>query len=218
MVPAIAFMVGITGSIHCTVMCGAIATTCSSKVSHNINYQIGRVISYTTLGLIAGIMGSSFKSLSDNAYVKNVPAFLLGLFFVYWGISIFLNKKKLIKLPLKLSMFINKTLGKYYGKRQSRQRSLMIGLLTALLPCGLLYGVIISLAMFQNPIVGMVGMLFFSLGTIPALFISPTLIQKAIKPIQNKFPKMMSMTLISFGLFTITYRIYTSYESAIACH
>ena len=210
---------GITGSIHCALMCGAIATSCSSKVSYNINYQIGRVISYSLLGLIAGFMGASFRELSDNPYIKNIPAFMLGLFFIYWGVSTLLNKKSLITLPASLSAFLHNALGKFYGKSESSYRSLMIGLLTALLPCGLLYGVVISLAMFQNPLIGVIGMFFFCLGTIPALFISPTIIQKMIQPLQKKFPKATSLTLISFGLLTISYRIYTSYgEAAAACH
>ncbi len=218
MIPAAAFLMGVTGSIHCVAMCGAIATTCSSKVSYNINYQVGRVISYSTLGLIAGLMGTSFRQLSDNPYIKNIPAFMLGLFFIYWGVSTLLNRKSLIKLPVSLSAYLHNTLGRFYGKSESSYRSLMIGLLTALLPCGLLYGVVISLAMFQNPLSGFLGMFSFCLGTIPALFISPTIIQKMIQPLQRKFPKAMSMTLISFGLLTISYRIYTSYETAAACH
>jgi sulfite exporter TauE/SafE len=219
MIPAASFLMGITGSIHCVAMCGAIATSCSSKISHNINYQVGRIISYSLLGLLAGYMGSSFKQISDNPYIKNIPAFMLGLFFIYWGLSTFFNKKSLITLPKSVSSLLHNVLGKFYGKKESRYRSLMIGLLTALLPCGLLYGVIISLAMFQNMFIGLIGMLFFCLGTIPALIISPTLIQKIIKPIRDQFPKATSLTLIIFGLLTISYRIYSSYgEAAAACH
>ena len=219
MIPVVAFIMGLSGSLHCVAMCGAIATTCSSKLSQNISYQFGRVVSYTMLGLCAGFLGERFKLLNENPYFKSLPAFLLGLFFIYWGYSTYTGKKTSIPLPKFLSQTLTKILGKFYQQKNSALRSFSIGTFTSLLPCGLLYGVVISLAIFQNPMIGALGMFFFTLGTIPALLVSPTIIRKLLSPLQLRFPKVTSLSLITFGLLTISYRLYTSYGAVVAsCH
>jgi sulfite exporter TauE/SafE len=48
---------------------------------------------------------------------------------------------------------------------------MLLGALNGLLPCGLVYGALLVAASLGGPLQGMVGMLFFGLATIPALFL-----------------------------------------------
>ena len=206
-IPLIAFLTGLAGSLHCVVMCGAFATSCSqlgSKKSGVAYYNIGRILSYSLLGAFAGLLGSGFTTLFKNPWVEIIPAVLLGFFF-HPSLPGLLHKK------------LNLTLGRVYQMQAGSLRSLFLGIFTVFLPCGLLYGIILALAAFQDPFTGALGMLFFGLGTLPALALGTNIISKVFNPLKESWPNLTSLCLISFGLFTIVYRIFTAYEK-INCH
>src|SRR5476651_653805 len=61
---AIAFFIGLFGSVHCVGMCGPLALAVPSfqtkwwlVVADKFIYNFGRIISYTFLGLIIGFIG-----------------------------------------------------------------------------------------------------------------------------------------------------------------
>ena len=61
-----AFVLGLLGSFHCIGMCGPIAfilpvdrTNALKKVSQITIYHIGRLLSYSIIGLIFGLIGKS---------------------------------------------------------------------------------------------------------------------------------------------------------------
>ena len=219
-IPLIAFLTGLAGSLHCVVMCGAFATSCSqlgSKKSGVAYYNIGRILSYSLLGAFAGLLGSGFTTLFKNPWVEIIPAVLLGFFFLAWGLSLFKGKSFHPSLPGLLHKKLNLTLGRVYQMQAGSLRSLFLGIFTVFLPCGLLYGIILALAAFQDPFTGALGMLFFGLGTLPALALGTNIISKVFNPLKESWPNLTSLCLISFGLFTIVYRIFTAYEK-INCH
>ena len=102
-------------------------------------------------------------------------------------------------------------------ERPVKTTSLFLGIFTVFLPCGLLYGIILALAAFQDPFTGALGMLFFGLGTLPALALGTNIISKVFNPLKESWPNLTCLCLISFGLFTIVFRIFTAYEK-INCH
>ena len=163
---------------------------------------------------MAGLFGETIQALFDNPLVKVIPGILLGTFLIYmglkqWGIQF---KNTVINLP-----YINKLLHLAYQRSEGQQRSLIIGLLSAFLPCGFLYSVLISLAVFHDPFIGLIGMLSFCLGTIPILLLSPQLAKTLLSPLKNHSQTLASLLLISLGLVTIFYRVFTYYESVIQC-
>ena len=61
---AIAFFIGLFGSVHCIGMCGPLAFAVPSFqskwwliVADKIIYNIGRIITYSFLGFIIGLIG-----------------------------------------------------------------------------------------------------------------------------------------------------------------
>lgn len=218
MIPATAFMMGLAGGAHCVAMCGPLATACSEKKPHHYIYQLGRLLSYTLMGIIAGFLGQSFQNFFDNPMVKSIPSIILCVLFIVWGINIYRNKRMRIPLPRRVEFFLNKIMGKIYRQPSAFYRSFSIGFFSVLLPCSLLYGVLISLTIFHNPLIGGIGMAFFALGTIPLLTLSPFLIKKILQPLKNLYPKLTSLSLISLGLITILYRAYFIYGQANQCH
>lgn len=212
-----AFMMGLAGGLHCIGMCGPLAMSCNQK-SHRYVYQLGRLVSYSLLGIIAGFFGHGFQNYFEHPLTKLVPTLFLCLIFIVWGISIYFNKKISLPVSFKGSRLLQKMLGRAYSKPAGRYRSFSIGLFSVLLPCGMLYGVLISLTIFNNPFIGGLGMALFALGSAPSLLFSPMIISKVLKPIKDSYPKHISLGLISLGLITILYRGYSIYGQATQCH
>ena len=216
-IPLVAFIAGLGGSLHCIGMCGAFATSCSSRSNGLALYNAGRISSYTIMGILSGLLGASFTYLIKDPWISAIPAIILGFFFLLWGYNSFYGKSTSINLPSKINQFIQKRLGKVYIMQNSKYRSFLLGSLSVLLPCGLLYSVILALAAFQNPYTGAIGMLSFGLGTLPAMAIAPSAITKVLRPLKAQWPKLSSFSLISVGLITIVYRMMIAYEQA-NCH
>ena len=62
-----AFVIGLVGSLHCVGMCGPIVAALPidtrsrmSLIGGRLLYNIGRVITYTLLGIIFGLVGKGF--------------------------------------------------------------------------------------------------------------------------------------------------------------
>src|SRR3954466_3206561 len=86
---SVPFLLGLIGSFHCAGMCGPLALALPSPhagragfLLSRLAYNLGRVITYCSLGLIAGVLGRTFllaglqRALSITAGVL----LLVGLF------------------------------------------------------------------------------------------------------------------------------------------
>ena len=218
-IPWIAFLAGIGGSLHCLGMCGGLASACASDRTSNMTYQLGRLISYSIIGFIAGIFGHLFKGLNAHPFITVIPAFLIGIMFIFWGIQAWRGKSTEITVPSFLKPITSKLYGKTLKSASPFIKSFGVGFLSIFLPCGLLYGVVLSIATFQNPIIGMVGMAFFWLGTVPAMALAPEAFQRILRPLLKNSPRMMSVLLMSLGFLTISYRLAIWYGTdGQSCH
>jgi sulfite exporter TauE/SafE len=198
-------------------MCGAFASTCTAKGSHLGSYHLGRIISYSILGILGGLIGSVFISLIEDPIFQAIPSILLGLAFIIFGVRMMKKKKLTLWTPTPIQNRINKLYQSFFSTQNIALRSFLLGISSSLLPCGLLYGVLVALSTFQSPTTGAIGMASFCLGTMPALFVAPTLISKLLEPLKKKWPEVIALTTTSVGIFIITYRLVNAYEKVL-CH
>lgn len=172
-----AFAIGFFGSPHCLGMCGGLVTAFGLSMQEVsplkkrgliATYHFGRLISYSILGVIAGIIGTTVLApiLMGNA----TPRILLGLVLVFIGLSMlgmpFLNKLEKVGMgvwkklsPLRQKVFPLNTF----------PRALAAGLLWGFLPCGLVYGALLMAVVGNNVTTGALLMFVFGLGTVPML-------------------------------------------------
>ena len=68
-----ALILGLLGSLHCVGMCGPIAfmlpvdrSNSFKKVSQIGMYHFGRLLAYSIIGLVFGLVGKSFSHLAYN--------------------------------------------------------------------------------------------------------------------------------------------------------
>ncbi len=169
-----ALIMGFVGSFHCIGMCGPIAVALPVSASSGykfaggrVLYNIGRIISYSIMGAVFGLLGKSF---SLYGYQQGLSIAL--------GIAIIL----VIIMPRKYrakiinTYFIRKTIeplknsiGKLF-KKGTTSSLFVIGFLNGFLPCGFVYMGLAGAMATGGIISGMLFMGLFGLGTFPAMF------------------------------------------------
>ena len=221
MIPWLTFLIAIGGSFHCLGMCGGLVSAFTHNHKSNATYQIGRLMGYLLVGVIASFIGALIKNYVQSNTITLLTTFFMGSILIYWGVKILWKKSYTLKVEL--PSFMNIASKKLYKsahnlkKLNSYIKSSMIGFLSIFLPCGFLYGLVIVVAMYEDPFLSLISMFTFWLGTLPMLIFSTNIIQKIILPLKNKTPILASMMLISLGLITITTRFYQFYTTG-SCH
>ena len=167
------FLAGLGGSVHCLGMCGVFAIGAARSGSrpfgHILPYTVGKLVSYFTLGLLAGLLGRPLQMLAPLAGAQVALAVVFGAVMVLGGLHLL----GLIHLPAPqlgtrssglLARILHATL-----PPAGTAQALYLGVGNGLLPCPLIYG-FLPLAMstgssFQGGLV----MAVFGLGAAPAL-------------------------------------------------
>lgn len=205
--PYVSFVAGLSGSLHCVGMCGGLVTASCSSRHDIVKYQLGRLLGYLSLGLIAGVVGQGIAPVFDSKFVTFITALLMGGLFIYWGVTSFSGKKTELPMPKFLSTTYQKLWSRFVKDNHGFSRSFLVGLISIMLPCGLLYGVVITTFAMGNFHQALFSMLFFWLGTLPAMVMAPAIVQKLLRPLKNKLPKFYAVGLILIGLATIYSRL-----------
>lgn len=165
------FVFGFFTSFHCIGMCsGVIISQCTNytgklqMLGKNVLYQLGRLLCYGIVGLVAGTFGSLFR----------LNAAFGGLIPLCCSIVMLVSALNMLGLFRALRYaFSTKTYGKIAQLIQSinRRSSLFVGFLTGLLPCGMLQMMQLYALGTQSPWMGTAVMIMFALGTMPVLFL-----------------------------------------------
>ncbi|MBP6539089.1 MAG: sulfite exporter TauE/SafE family protein [Saprospiraceae bacterium] len=170
----IALTLGFFGSLHCIGMCGPLALAVHSgkrvtgffAVLDTLQYNSGRTLGYIALGIIAGLLGS-FANIGDGQRVVSVMIGLSLVFLFLFSI----NPDQLInKIPSfkRVYTFISTKLYNLLNKSRSVP-SFLLGTVNGFLPCGLVYIALAGSLSLGNLWGSMGFMLFFGLGTFPAM-------------------------------------------------
>ncbi|MGP4951230.1 sulfite exporter TauE/SafE family protein [Psychrobacter sp. T6-1] len=172
-----AFLMGFLGSPHCLGMCGGLVAAFSLSMKDVspakrrrliATYHFGRLISYSILGLIAGLIGTTV--LEPLMRGNSTPRILLGLVLVFVGVTMlgapFLSK--LERVGMRFWQYLSPIRQKVFPLN-TYPRAMAAGLLWGYLPCGLVYGALLIAVVAHNPLGGAALMFVFGLGTVPML-------------------------------------------------
>lgn len=181
------------GFSHCIGMCGPFVVTqvTNSMQSTPIKgynelkklqnlallpYQLGRITTYSFLGLLCGFFG---EKISDFIFFKYLSAALMIVAaFVFSSYLLNIKVPKYINQILPKANFvtaISRPLTrfiKYLFQNPLNWRGFLLGIILGFIPCGMLYSALalaISIGSWQ---LSALGMLLFGLTTFPALFIA----------------------------------------------
>lgn len=201
-----ALLFGLLGSFHCVGMCGPIAFLLPVERNNHFKkngqiflYHFGRILSYSILGLVFGLMGSSFNLFGMQQYLS-VGIGGLMLLVVLLPQKTF-NRYNFSKPIYRLMSKVKNALGKEL-KKKSPDTFLTIGFLNGFLPCGLVYMAIFGAIASGNALQGSLYMAFFGLGTIPlmtaAVYLGNFLNVKARNRIRKAVPVFVSIIACLF--------------------
>lgn len=199
--------IGLIGSLHCLGMCGPIVValplkkhSLASKLAGVILYNSGRVLTYSSIGLLFGLLGRGIRLAGFQQWTS----ILLGVTMIVSVLFPFIFKEQ-ITISALFSGYASRLvvrLKKLFTDR-SYSSLLMIGVLNGLLPCGLVYVAIAGAISSGEVLTGVLFMMFFGIGTIP-LLLTATLASDAIgQRIRKKMQKVVPYFVFMLGLLFI---------------
>jgi sulfite exporter TauE/SafE len=201
---SIAFFIGLFGSVHCIGMCGPLALAIPSFqtkwwfiVSDKLLYNIGRVITYSFLGLFIGLMG---RQLWMAGLQQGVSLFS-GMLIIMAGFS------RLFKVRLGQSIIMNKFLSPINRllayALQHKAGHLIIGLMNGFLPCGFVYLALVGAINTTSPVAAAQYMFWFGMGTFPLMLLA-TVSSGFIGPsVRRRINRTMPYLMICLGFWFI---------------
>ena len=200
------FVVGLLTSLHCVAMCGGINLAQSAASAQagrrvsasNIQYNLGRLVSYTIVGGIIGAIGSVFTlTNAAQATIQLVAA----IFMVLMALNL-LDIGGLRGVgPTLPAGLRTKLMGKV------SRSSLYLGLLNGLMPCGPLQAMQLYALSTGSWHMGALSMFCFCLGTVPLMLgfglVSGKLNKRFARPMRvasGALVLLMGMAMLSNGL------------------
>jgi sulfite exporter TauE/SafE len=163
--------IGALGSFHCVGMCGPIALALPvggksplEKTFSILLYNLGRASSYALMGLIFGLIGSTFSVFGWQQWLSVVAGVVILLLLAFNHISL------VQKTPFrKWNQWVKNQLSRILQSEKKPFTYLSLGLLNGWLPCGLVYVAIASSLATGSLWGGALLMFAFGLGTIPVM-------------------------------------------------
>jgi sulfite exporter TauE/SafE len=163
--------IGLMGSVHCIGMCGPLALALPIDTSNRRRaigriglYNLGRAVMYSVLGIMVGLIGSTFSIWGMQRWLS-IAAGVLILVFVAFNFKPVLRVSRLQFIQT----YIRQSLTRLLQGAKQPASFFLIGILNALLPCGLVYVALTGGLATAHPLHS--GVLLFSFGfaTIPAM-------------------------------------------------
>jgi len=204
--PLIVIGASLLGSWHCAGMCGAVACLASRKGQSHL-YHLGRMLSYLSLGTIAGLIGKS-TLLSAWHPIRIAAGVLIALLLVASGVHRLFPNLTVAGarlLPSQWQRFWNSVSRTVYqGINRYELNHFAIGFLTGFLPCGWLYSFVGAAALTASPAHGALTMLCFWVGTVPALALMSSGWNRITPFAPKQLRQATAILLIASGLYSLT--------------
>jgi len=215
-----ALAIGFLGSFHCVAMCGPIALAISGGNENTLRflagrtiYNSGRILTYAFMGFLAGWAG---HTLLMAGLQKSVSITI--------GILMIISVAVLYYLPLKsgsntVALKLNQLIRKIFSsviKKKNYASLFFAGLANGILPCGFVYLAIAGAATTQAPLQGALYMIFFGLGTFPAMMAVAAFGKLAGVKFRGFLVKAAPVMMILLGIYFV-YRGYSMKENS-CCH
>ena len=201
-----AFLLGLFGGTHCVGMCGPIAIALPGRdglivnILHKTLYNFGRIVTYSMLGLITGLIGQGFSM----AGWQQIISMILGVLMIsVMLISGFQNLTIPLAGPISsITNRIKRTFS-HFLKKRGFLSIFTIGLVNGLLPCGLVYIALAASIAGGSVESGVLYMLVFGFGTFPIMLMT-SLAGNIIGPtLRRKIYRLVPVFIVTLGLLFI---------------
>ncbi len=218
------FVIGLLTSVHCVAMCGGIALSQSlsaagpstgvaegapqptdpvartvavarlASLSPGLLYNAGRILSYTIVGALVGVLGSAFNF---SPIVRGLIAAVAGLFMLLFGLNMLGLVARLPSASRLLPTSIRKGFASF-GAALRKRGPFAVGLLNGLMPCGPLQTMQLYALGTGSALAGALSMFIFSAGTVPLMLVfglAATLLPRRFVPVMVRASAVLVMFL-----------------------
>lgn len=213
------FVIGLITSVHCIAMCGGInLSQCLPQKSQEaaqdtgklaafrpaLAYNMGRVVSYTAVGFVLGLVGFLIGGGSEvglSTFLQGILKILAGVFMVVMGINMLGLFPWLRKFTIRMPKFLAKKVGE---RKAHATRPFIVGILNGFMPCGPLQSMWIVALASGNPFSGALSMFLFSLGTVPLMLGLGSIVAALGKKFTDKVMSIGAVLVVVLGLAMIS--------------
>ncbi len=202
-----ALLFGLITGFHCVGMCGPIALSIGSISGRGrqgfiktLFYNLGRVFSYSLIGLLFGILGESIKL---GGFMKWLSIFSGSLLILY-SFSPIIIEKFISKTPLypKLLKLIGGTLNSLQNKKGVFP-FMIAGFVNGFLPCGPVYVAAFASLGTQSLMGSVFYMALFGFGTFPLMILTSMSTFALTQKWRTKLNKMTPVFVFIVGVIII---------------
>jgi sulfite exporter TauE/SafE len=214
-----AFLIGLTGGVHCFGMCGGIVGALTlglpSSPGHPLRtrlpfllaYNLGRITSYVTAGTLAGGVGAWAAHLISVHHAQLGLQIIAGLFMILLGLYLagWLTVLSQLERAGGALWRCIEPLGRRFFPVRTPLQALGIGLVWGWLPCGLVYSVLVWAIGAGGALEGGLLLLSFGLGTLPTLLAMGTVAATLAGFVRRRDVRAAAGALvILFGIYEIS--------------
>lgn len=205
----------VLGSLHCASMCAPFVALASLRDERHGPvvlqglYHAGRLLAYSTLGCLAGALGSSLDFGASLLGVGRVAGVLAGVLLIGIGGGRVLTMLG-VRMPDGMAA---RAIGRLVMRAQRlamkaapRTRAFATGLCSGLLPCGWLYAFVAVAAGTGSAMQGAAVMGLFWTGTVPILACIGAGVRKVIGRSGRWFQVATAVLVIGLGVASIVGR------------
>jgi len=212
------FTIGILGGFsHCIGMCGGFVMTYSLKIREtgttqslvkrysllaHLLYNGGRIFTYIIMGEIFGLIGSTIGFILVIKNLQGALELFAGCFMLAMGLDFAgLWPGRSADFFPGVDRFKN-LIQKLY-KNLNPQNLFLLGMILGWIPCGLVYAAGAQAVATQSMLGGMMTMLFFGLGTFPALLLVGISTEYISARLRRQLYRLAALVLILLAILTL---------------
>jgi sulfite exporter TauE/SafE len=213
------FVIGLLGGAHCIGMCGPLVTMYASRMDtqaeegYLTSYQVrqhglfnlGRTISYATIGAVFGALGSllyvttgTLTAVTD--LIRGSVGTGMGLLVIVIGIYYLLGRNAVgghvpgLGLERVFGVLTN-----HVDRLAAGPGIIGLGALHGLLPCPILYPAFLYAFAVGSPTVGFASLAALGVGTLPAVFLYGTVIDSVDPARRRNLHRVLGAAFVVLG-------------------
>jgi uncharacterized protein len=169
------FTIGAAGSLHCMGMCGPLSLvlpvhhfSATGKFFALLLYQLGRIITYSLIGLLFGLAG---RRIYISGY-QQWFSIVMGALILMLALLYFIQKRSVhLRFLNRFYQSVQGIIIRILRSSTSLFSLLLLGMANGLLPCGMVYIALASSLTFTSVSESVGFMAMFGAGTLPAMML-----------------------------------------------
>jgi uncharacterized protein len=224
---SIPFGLGLVSSLHCAQMCGPIVLAYSVPLRSTLrfglwahcSYNLGRILTYSLLGAVAGAAGSGMGFLGHLAGIERGATIVAGVAMIITGFVMagWIPRQILDRVGTKVPSILTRQAAGMLKSAHAGSK-FFLGLLLGFLPCGMVYAALLKAVETSSPASGALTMASFGLGTSGALLaigLFSAFIPSAIARYANG---LAAACVLLLGIYLFWHGVHFSPMTRGCCH